>query len=50
VPLTFDEAWTNAKLISHGHAWVDHRLDFPEISDEEEFAAASGRTPGGPIS
>ena len=39
MPLVPDQAGPLAQRIAGGHAWADHRDDFPEVESQGEFAA-----------
>ena len=32
-----DEPWPLPQRIAHGHAWGEHRFEFPEVADQEVF-------------
>jgi len=38
MPLDYEQAWPLAQRIASGHAWLDHRRDFVDLTDESEFA------------
>lgn len=34
-----DELWPLPRRIAYGHAWSEHRFEFPELGDQEAFAS-----------
>ena len=37
-PDATDVPWPLPRRIGYGHAWSEHRVEFPEVSDREAFA------------